>query len=796
MQLSFFLNPGRLMLESDVKRNLERLEKGPVANEKDLYDTYDHAFDHNTGGGIFARNYAVKIYKMLLCCKESPRLYEITSALALDDGAEILGLTRDFTYLTRSDELKFAHVSAIDYLRNHRPDHEEYSDASCHAEMALICIKGMTSPVFLGDPSRRKLRAFPAYASSYWVEHCAQSKKEGRESRGVSQALFGWLVKDAGKTTFYRPFCKVPGIKVAMITASICNFVDLGLEVIQSRLSAHESLPDLLSAEDIDDFPPALRNYIIKTRTDIIKTRTGYRAHWTPLIWATAYGNGDMVDLLLKHDKISDAQKPNDYRIALTLAATNGYEMIVEKFLSLGERINFHSPNSDGQTPVSRAAQRGQLGTVQLLLRFGADPNEPLLMAACRGHLDIVKLLLLEKRVDCNHRGNVGRTPLSYAAQGSYKVEGDLEMVQLLITKGAELESKDHSGRTPLSYAAQKGTLEMVQLLITKGAELESKDHSGRTPLSYAAQRSYRVEGDLEMVQLLIANGAKLESKDRSGRTPLSHAAECNTTNIVQQLLDSKADLESKDHSNRTPLIYAAGRGNLKIVQLLLKSGADLELKDKHNRTPLLYAASDGSLETIQLLLEYRADPGSKDVSGRTPLSYAAERWCGAEDVRIDQLLLDFGADPESKDVSGRTPLSYAACRGSLETIQLLLKSGADPGSEDSSRRTPLLYAARRGNPEIIQLLLNSGGNIELKDDSGRTPLSYAAASSSLKIIQLFLESGADPRSEDSSTRTPLSYARGRIFANDGDNPKIIQLLLEYGADPGTRNASHRTSLS
>ncbi len=522
MQLGFFLNPDRTLFKDEVRRNLEKLKKGPVANEEDLYVTYDDTFERNTRDTSLDRNYAIKIYRMLLCCKHSLTLYGIMSALALDDSAKVLQLTRDFTYLTPNNELKFSHVSAIDYLRTYRPDHEEYSDAVCHAEMALMCIKCAASSTHPEEQSSLISSTFPSYASHFWVEHCVQLDREDRESRGVSKALFSWLVKDAGGTAFSNGFCKISGIKIAMLTASIYNLVEIALEIIQCRLSAHESLSDLLSAEDATEFPQALHDY---TASVIVR----YRKGWTPLIWAAFYGNEDMVELLLKYDKNPNAREPLG-RTALSFAAENGHEVIVGKFILLEEKMNRDSPDSYSHTPLSYAARQGHLKTVQLLLQFGVDPNvqsetgqTPLLHAVWNGHLGIVILLLAEKKVDCDHRNKFGRTPLSYAAE-----RGHLKIFQLLLGHGADLELKDNLHRTPLAYAAGRSNLKIVQLLLEHGADLESKDDLHRTPLAYAVLRS-----NLKMIQLLLEHGADLESKDEDHRTPLTYATGKGDLNTV-----------------------------------------------------------------------------------------------------------------------------------------------------------------------------------------------------------------------------------------------------------------------
>jgi len=49
---------------------------------------------------------------------------------------------------------------------------------------------------------------------------------------------------------------------------------------------------------------------------------------------------------------------------------------------------------------------------------------------------------------------------------------GDLVIVQKLISKGADVNAKDEDGFTPLMLAAKNGHKDVCELLISKGAEI------------------------------------------------------------------------------------------------------------------------------------------------------------------------------------------------------------------------------------------------------------------------------------------------------------------------------------
>ena len=90
---------------------------------------------------------------------------------------------------------------------------------------------------------------------------------------------------------------------------------------------------------------------------------------------------------------------------------------------------------------LHRAAERGDIETVQSLIASGGDINS------------------MDRR---------GRTPLHRAAFQGYK-----DIVELLLTNGADVGARDNGGRRPLDEAARGGHQDVVDLL---RAEEQVKD--------------------------------------------------------------------------------------------------------------------------------------------------------------------------------------------------------------------------------------------------------------------------------------------------------------------------------
>uniref|UniRef100_A0A7N2R224 Uncharacterized protein n=1 Tax=Quercus lobata TaxID=97700 RepID=A0A7N2R224_QUELO len=106
-------------------------------------------------------------------------------------------------------------------------------------------------------------------------------------------------------------------------------------------------------------------------------------------------------------------------------------------------------------------------------------------------------------------RNEDGRSLLHVAVSSSHP-----EVVKVLsaIDESASvINSADEEGWAPLHSAASIGNLEIVEVLLSRGADINMKTDGGRTALHYAASKGW-----MKIAEILISQGAKINLKDKA----------------------------------------------------------------------------------------------------------------------------------------------------------------------------------------------------------------------------------------------------------------------------------------
>ncbi|XP_072224749.1 caskin-1 isoform X3 [Leuresthes tenuis] len=251
------------------------------------------------------------------------------------------------------------------------------------------------------------------------------------------------------------------------------------------------------------------------------------------------------------------------------------------------------------------------------------------------------KLLGSAKKVNVNFQDTDGFSPLHHAA-----LNGNLELISLLLDSQAAVDIRDQKGMRPLHYAAWQGKAEPMKMLLKSGSSVNGQSDEGQIPLHLSAQH-----GHYDVSEMLLQHQSNPCIVDNAGKTPLDLACEFGRVGVVQLLLSSNmcaALLEPKkgdttDPNGTSPLHLAAKNGHIDIIRLLIQAGIDINRQTKAG-TALHEAALCGKTEAVRLLLESGINAAVRNTYSQTALDIVYQFTATQASREIKQLLRDASA--------------------------------------------------------------------------------------------------------------------------------------------------------
>ena len=117
-----------------------------------------------------------------------------------------------------------------------------------------------------------------------------------------------------------------------------------------------------------------------------------------------------------------------------------------------------------------------------------------------------------------------------------------------------------------LYKAAENGDIEVVEQLISEGVSVNAKNKSGSYALNAAAYKN-----DHKLIKLLLNNGADIDSRNGELDTPLICATKYSSGNevTVKMLLEAGTDVKAVDEDGNTALFYAKKKGQTAAVSIM-----------------------------------------------------------------------------------------------------------------------------------------------------------------------------------------------------------------------------------
>lgn len=267
------------------------------------------------------------------------------------------------------------------------------------------------------------------------------------------------------------------------------------------------------------------------------------------------------------------------------LESTNDPDAVENSVLGLiGAGVPLDRIDSNESTPLVRAIDLDRERIISLMIAKGADLSlrgkmgENLLSYAISRQRNDACAALLESRRDWSSADVLGRTPLHYAAEGSFFLVGRALLTgktsgYAVPPVSPDIQAKD--GSTALHLLARSGASVPESMLVgydLRRADLSLKDSEGRTALWYAASLSG------SMLTHYIRGGSQelLNERDSKGISPLEAALGRLNDHNVMELIEHGADPCQRTSRGRTPLEFAAA---LKAVELVDTLKAAMEKK-------------------------------------------------------------------------------------------------------------------------------------------------------------------------------------------------------------------------
>ncbi|XP_051891063.1 LOW QUALITY PROTEIN: ankyrin repeat and SAM domain-containing protein 1A-like [Pristis pectinata] len=284
--------------------------------------------------------------------------------------------------------------------------------------------------------------------------------------------------------------------------------------------------------------------------------------------------------------------------------------------------------------------------------------EQELLEAARTGNVAVVEKLLSGK-----HRLSAG------GGGGTVSLP---QLSNLLsIWRGPNVNCVDCSGYTPLHHAALNGQKEVVEMLLKNDASTNIADNKGCYPLHLAAWK-----GDAQIVRLLIHQGPS------HAKVNEQNAIECKD---LKKYGPFDPYINAKNNDNETALHCAAQYGHSDVVKVLLEELTDPTMRNNKFETPLDLAALYGRLEVVKMLLIAHPNLLSCNTKKHTPLHLAARNGQRA----VVQVLLEAGMDINYQTEKG-SALHEAALFGKTDVVQILLASEIDVNIKDVRGKSAL----------------------------------------------------------------------------------------------------------
>ncbi|KAL8950603.1 MAG: hypothetical protein Q9222_003383 [Ikaeria aurantiellina] len=251
----------------------------------------------------------------------------------------------------------------------------------------------------------------------------------------------------------------------------------------------------------------------------------------------------ELEAMFKKEDWFEERQFTTLHKVVLDLLTPS---RSLEQELSISTK-DTDTPDSEGRTPLSWAAESGNVDSLNTLLQYSASTST---------------------------KSTSGMTPLHYATRAPTST-----CLHLLLQHGASVSAKNQWNQSPLNIASYtQNDASYIHPLLDHGADIHERDRYSSTALSCAIFMNNDITA-----RCLIARGANITDPDQPGITAIHDAIDGNNHACISLLLEEGVNLSVIGADGETALHVLARRGDLRTLQIF--QAADLEGLDPERKT-------------------------------------------------------------------------------------------------------------------------------------------------------------------------------------------------------------------
>ncbi|KAI0380800.1 ankyrin repeat-containing domain protein, partial [Hypomontagnella monticulosa] len=274
-----------------------------------------------------------------------------------------------------------------------------------------------------------------------------------------------------------------------------------------------------------------------------------------------------------------------------------------------GDTESLDQPDENGNSALHWACHGGNVPVLRLLLDAGANVNAqnkskqtPLMKAAHRGNVACVRALLEIPSCDPNKVDLQGRSALHHAAASPYA--GGSEVMGLLLSHAANPFLRNNGGETVVHELASSYTSKLpaeelhsrLEALVGAGSKLDSVDGWNYTPALQAV-----AEDNSAALEALLHLGALVGGADCDKQNVFHLSALYGSLKTFQQLRDAHIrgiDIAGLNYQQDTPFELFEWRYGLQEGSLGIETSRKSTTREYETFRALLWESRNRNLET------------------------------------------------------------------------------------------------------------------------------------------------------------------------------------------------------